>query len=336
MKKTVLIITILFITFKGYTQTFTDNYITYNITSSTTVEITDYDFINGGANVSIPAVVTHNSTIYNVITISSDAFRGDTTTGEQITSVIIPSSITTIGANAFSYNLLTSVTIPNSVIQIGNLAFRSNTLLTNVTLSDNLTNIPLAAFQFCALNNITIPDNVTSIQSSAFESNQLTTITIPSNVNIISSRAFFNNPLTDIYSLATSPASIITAFPPNTTTDSFSGNRSTINLHVPTGTSATYTAALWIGFNSVTEDATLSIPIVDLQEKVQLITSSDSISLLLPNNIRLKNYILYNISGVSVASGNTSEIATSSLANGVYVLKLDFHEGTAIKKVIIN
>ena len=139
----------------GYSQTFTDNFITYNITSITpnTVEIIDYDNTNGGATVNIPATVNYNAATYNVTSISYSAFVGNSSLNEQLTSVSIPNSVTSIGNGAFSYNLLTSVSIPDSVTSVGNTAFFSN-----------------------QLSSITIPSSVTSIGSSAFLNNPLTCI----------------------------------------------------------------------------------------------------------------------------------------------------------------
>ncbi len=93
---------------------------------------------------------------------------------KDLTSVVIPDSVTSIGDNAFDDNNLTSVTIPDSVTTIGDRAFRSN----------NLT-------------SVTIPDSVTTIGNNAFQSNNLTSVVIPNSVTTIGDTAFNNNFLTD-------------------------------------------------------------------------------------------------------------------------------------------
>ncbi len=50
----------------------------------------------------------------------------------QLTSVVIPDSVTSIESAAFSYNLLTSVVIPENVTSIGERAFYNNTTLTKI------------------------------------------------------------------------------------------------------------------------------------------------------------------------------------------------------------
>jgi hypothetical protein len=60
------------------------------------------------------------------------AFTGCT----GLTSINIPSSVTTIGSSAFEgCSGLTSVNIPSSVTTIGNLAFSHCTSLKTITLS---------------------------------------------------------------------------------------------------------------------------------------------------------------------------------------------------------
>ncbi|MBC3759298.1 leucine-rich repeat domain-containing protein [Hyunsoonleella sp. SJ7] len=258
MKKNLLILIALFIYVVGFSQTFTDNFITYQVISATppyTVQITGYDFTNGSSSVTIPATVSNNSITYTVTVIGDQAFLGNTTTGAQITNVTIPNSVTFIGYRAFQSNLLTSVTIPDSVSQLGNLSFGENPQLASVTLSANLTDIAPFSFVSCALTTINIPSSVTAIGSNAFSNNQLTSVTIPSNVNSIATRAFFGNPLTCVISQNSTPPSIDTPTGPNVSSDSF-GNRSNINLTIPSNTASAYASATWTGFNSVAEGLT--------------------------------------------------------------------------------
>jgi len=126
----------------------------------------------------------------------------------QLTSVTIPSSVTTIGIGTFSSSFcssLTSITvsaqnpafsssvdgvlfnesqtilmecpagktgsytIPNSVTSIGGKAFYACTGLTSVTIPNSVTNIDNSAFLACTgFTSVTIPDSVTNIGNDAF------------------------------------------------------------------------------------------------------------------------------------------------------------------------
>ena len=85
-------------------------------------------------------------------------------------SLIIDSSITRIGSDAFSdCSRLTSITIPSSVTSIGDIAFSGCSGLTSITIPSSVTSIGSSAFRNCSnLTSITIPSSVTSIGSRAF------------------------------------------------------------------------------------------------------------------------------------------------------------------------
>jgi hypothetical protein len=147
-----------------------------------------------------------------------------------LTNVIIPQSVTTIGAEAFSAASLTNVTIPTNVTTIGQDAF-GGIGATNIIIPASVTNIGTAAFYSFSLRAITvatnnpayssvagvlfdisqttlvefplgksgsvfkpgsyiIPNGVTRIGDAAFEGSYLGSITIPSSVTTIGNAAF--------------------------------------------------------------------------------------------------------------------------------------------------
>ena len=50
----------------------------------------------------------------------------------------------------------------------------------------------------------------------------------------------------------------------------------------------------------------------------------------------LENYSVYSITGVKVATGKETEIATSTFTSGIYILILDFDKAIVVKKVAIH
>ena len=112
-----------------------------------------------------------------------------------LTSINIPSSVTSIGDKAFYYcSGLTSVTIPSSVTSIGDSAFYACSGLTSVTIPSSVTSIGNNTFTQCTgLTSVTIPSSVTSIGNSAFYyCSGLTSVAIPNNVKHVGNAAFSN------------------------------------------------------------------------------------------------------------------------------------------------
>ena len=71
----------------------------------------------------------------------------------SLTSLTLPSSVTSIGGHAFEKcSGLTSLTLPSSVTSIGEFAFRYCSGLTSLTLPSSVTEIDRSAFEWC--NNL--------------------------------------------------------------------------------------------------------------------------------------------------------------------------------------
>ena len=161
----------------------------------------------------------------NVTTIGYEAFYAAWNTScENLRTIILPDSITSIEGNAFHMcGNLTSVTIPSSVTKIGNSAFYRCDNLTNLYIddlvwwcsnkfdsnplgyADNLylngklvtdvvipkeVSVIRQGFGVCCIKSITIEDGVTSIACCLSSSNSKTSVYIPKSVTYISNGAF--------------------------------------------------------------------------------------------------------------------------------------------------
>lgn len=146
--------------------------------------------------------------------IANSAFGGCT----NLTSVLLPDSITSIGSDAFYWcKNLTSIIIPNSVTDIGDSAFYGCSSLVSITIPDSVIRIGYGAFGDTAYyndpsnwdNNVlyigncliktkkdksdvyAIRNGTKCIASLAFsDCSKLTAVTIPYSVNSIGYKAF--------------------------------------------------------------------------------------------------------------------------------------------------
>lgn len=176
------------------------------------------------------------SSIYigtNVTSIGTDAMRGN-----PLTSLLIPSSVTSVGDYAFVFSLsLTSLTLSDGLLSIGSGAFYGCSAITELTIPNTVTSLGSSAFGYCTnLINITLSNSITTIGSATFRTcTSLPSVNIPDGVTAIGSDAFyFCSSLSTINCLATTA--------PTLGANAFNGVAAT-EIHVPvgaTGYGATY------------------------------------------------------------------------------------------------
>ena len=159
-----------------------------------------------------------------------------------------------IGDYAF-YNCrrLTSLNLPSSITSIGESAFENCSGLTSLNLPAGITSIDYNAFYGCSgLRSLTIPDGVTKIGVCTFSNcSYLTSLTIPSSVNFLGGYAFQEcTNLQSVYVSWQNPISAGSAF--------YGVNIKNCTLYVPQGTEQDYFLAdVWGDFGNIVEfDAT--------------------------------------------------------------------------------
>ncbi len=113
--------------------------------------------------------------VYNDLPVREIKDNGFAQSGDSLTSIIIPDSVTTIGAYAFRECSLISITIPSSVTTIGNYAFYYCRALTeinfNATAMKSLSNnneVFYRAGEYGSGITVTIGANVTEIPAYLF------------------------------------------------------------------------------------------------------------------------------------------------------------------------
>ena len=214
-------------------------------------EIYEAHVTNGNKGISdaigdivIPETVEYEGISYRVTEISSRAFYDS-----EVTSVVIPNSVTGIREYAFqNCTLLTSVTGGKNILIIGQEAFSGCSSLTTADILYSVKQIDLAAFGGCrSLTSVTIGKDIYRIGADAFcNCSSLTTVVIGRGLNFIDFYAFaYCYSLKDFYCSATSV--------PTTHDEAFYGTAvENATLHVPAALIDTYkTVAPWNGFKAV-------------------------------------------------------------------------------------
>lgn len=122
-----------------------------------------------------------------VTKIGNNAFKNTT----KLSSIVLPTGVTSIGTNAFENTGISSIVIPNGITSIPDSCFTDSTKLSAVTLGDKVTSIGGYAFSNTALTNIKLPNSLTTIGKRVFQKTKLSSISIPNNVTTVGEYAFY-------------------------------------------------------------------------------------------------------------------------------------------------
>ena len=194
----------------------------------------------------IPETVTYNDVTYTVTGIGDNAFWMNSNSIDAgtlyIESVNIPTSVTWIGNNAFTY------TQSNVSIRISSIES-----WLNIDIQDDLT--------FCEgyrlflngseIESLLIPNSITEVKNYAFKDcKSLTTVEIHNSVTSIGKRAFAGcTSLTSIYSKIKEPQNVTYGY-----NIFYDVNKNTCVLYVPKGTKDLYLATSpWSEFVNIEE-----------------------------------------------------------------------------------
>ena len=155
-----------------------------------------YNIVDGGCEVAEAAwfdpysgdvVIPMAANGYTVVGIGDYAFRDCS----GLNTVLMPPTLTYIGAWAFTECGLLSIEWPASVSEISKGTFSGCYNLKSVTFSGRVREIGESAFENCtALTSIELPESVTAIGERAFAGSGLTSIILPYRILTISESTF--------------------------------------------------------------------------------------------------------------------------------------------------
>lgn len=133
----------------------------------------------------VTSIILHSS----VESIGDNAFRN-----LGLTKVSVFEGLKTIGNGAFENNKISQMNMPDSLVTIGDSAFANNALK-ELALPYNVTSVGAHAFENVPLATLTLNDNLLSIGAYAFNNTKIKTVVIPDNVQTIGEYSFANNTL---------------------------------------------------------------------------------------------------------------------------------------------
>ena len=163
----------------------TDDKFGYAVNASGDYDIVSFESADTMHKVTVPSEIDG----IPVTGIADEAFKS----AWQITEVVIPDSVKTIGVAAFyDCKYLTKVDISDSVITIAAAAFKDCVALDNVTLPKSLVELGDGAFFGCkSLKKIAFTDKLTTVGAGAFQRcSALAEVTISASVVEIKDGAF--------------------------------------------------------------------------------------------------------------------------------------------------
>lgn len=143
--------------------------------------------IRGGTIDNSGAIYNLSGSLTNLTLKGEVKFSGNsqfTQCGDTLEKVVLEDGLTEIPDSCFQYSHITSLIIPSSVKTIGTSAFYDSAL-TDVTISDGAETIGSAAFFGTKIANIVIPKSVTSIGNNAFYSQVSTNVSLNKKTNEI-------------------------------------------------------------------------------------------------------------------------------------------------------
>jgi len=325
MKKTLLLFVALFATMTISAQ-FTVNDIEYTVISGTDVEVTGSSL----TTINIPAQVMDSGTTYDVIAIGVDAFRDNTT----ITSLTLPSSLTTIGNHAFNgcSSLAAAPLDLTNVTSIGDYAFLNCGLITSVIIPEGIS-FGAGVLRATGLTAINIPASWTTLPVQMVrDCLSIESIIIPSTVTTFGTAAFRG--CTNLTAMQIDGTSVISL----ENTNAIATLPSTCILYVPnTATETAYEAdATWTTYFDASRIVvgTLSTNSFDKLEVNLYPNPAKDIVTIKNSTQESMNISVYSLTGKELLTTTASQVNISGLAAGVYLFKVETNEGVGIKRVI--
>ena len=137
------------------------------------------------------SIISIDISMSNITNLNSNVFANTL----DLSFVILPNVLTNISENAFANSSLTSVIIPSSLRTLGERSFKdSNFRIIDLSNLANISTIPNNCFENTLyLENIIFSSNVTRLNNESFLNSAINNLTLSSSINYIGDRSFKNS-----------------------------------------------------------------------------------------------------------------------------------------------
>lgn len=138
--------------------------------------------------ITIPATVIYKGKTYPVTAIDDKTFEYC----KEITEILLPQSITSIGTSAFSHTGISTLLLPQQLKTLGSYAFSKCLQLSEISIPNSITNLNSSLFHGCSnLHKVEVPNAVTTIEYGVFGNcSSLEEITLPETLTQIDRHVF--------------------------------------------------------------------------------------------------------------------------------------------------
>jgi hypothetical protein len=364
MRKLLLFLTAVFAFTYVNAQDFNDGTYNYNITTGTDCEVIGWVTLPAAPiTVNIPATVMSGEITYNVVQVANGAFSAHGSKGTyrnaanaNITSIVLPSSVVTVGDHALR-NLpnLISVNLEN-VVTMGIAACNSNPALLGEFNLTSCTTLGNYAFFGChAITKLNTPALVTIQVGAYYGMFGIREFELPASVTSIGTIFSGVVAVGDVGNFGITQFQLnwdVTELAALTVgADKFFRNitdKSGITMYIPEDVSGTaildaYTAHPQFGlFTNIVQGTMESVLSNNkIEDSSELSVYPNPVKDILSINgeeLNSAEVSIYDVTGALLLSnsisGTFSEINTSSLKPGVYLLKINTGNNEFVKQIV--
>ncbi|MBP0903828.1 leucine-rich repeat domain-containing protein [Mariniflexile gromovii] len=279
----------------------------------------------------LPGTANGFSTQFTVVGTGESSFNGIylPEMKNDVTSISIPASVTDIGFRTFrAAEKVESYTLSDGLVTIGGQAFYDNKSLTSIVIPNTVTTLGGSVFNGCStLQSVTLSQNLLQIPDRIFTNcPAMTTLTVPASLTDFLANSWLTSSVRTL---------IMDGAVPPVINSGWAGTASNMTVYTDVANIPAYKAApIWSDM-TILDRATLSTNSLEKKLGFSIYPNPTSGLVSFSGLEDIIDITVFNITGsVLLNSKFTTQIDLSSLASGMYFMKVKTANGSSVKRVI--